>query len=142
MSFRIDPGFSSLSAGAAIIAMLEVDPEPAGVPLEDVPLFRNPIAGHEVTYNESRHRLDALLQASGNEALASGLHSLRIGGATALANDPAGGDFVAGCGGLWTSDCRLCYFYAIRERLEAASYSAGRRQGGSLAVRPGPLSAY
>ena len=104
VSFRIDRDAGTLSAGAAIADMLGQDPDPPGVAIEHLPLFRNPLTDREISYADSRARLDAALRASGNEALASGLHSLRIGGATALASDPAGGEFVAGCAGLWTSD--------------------------------------
>lgn len=141
MSFRIDRDPDSLSAGAAIAAMLSGDDNSPDAHLDDIPLFRDPSTGREVSYEESRDALATHLRSGGYEELASGLHSLRIGGATALASDPCGGEFVAGCAGLWTSDCKYRYIYALREKIEAASYSAGRRSAGSLARRPGPLSA-
>jgi len=68
-------------------------------------------------------------------------HSLRIGGATANSNDPACDDFVAGCAGLWTSDCKFKYFHNIREKLESGAYSVSRDYGRSQALRPGTFKA-
>lgn len=142
VSFRIDPDPSSLSAGAAICAMLRGDDDPHGTEPEREPLFRNPDTGREILYAESHQALKCRLIEAGFDELAHGLHSLRIGGATALASDPNGGEFAAGCAGLWVSDCKFKYFYAVRERIEAAAFSAGQRGSDSVARRPGPLSSY
>lgn len=142
VSFRVDDDPDSLSAGAAILNMLKRDDSPLGTNLEAVPLFRDPLTGLEISYEASRRALAERLQEANYGELARGLHSLRIGGATALANDPQGGDFIAGCAGLWTSGCKYRYFHAVRERLESASHSVGRRAGDSLARRPGPLASY
>ena len=137
-TFRLDPDPEALSAGAAVCSMLSKDPVRGDPTL--IPLFRNPATGEEITYAESREELSCALRRCGFPALAGQLHSLRIGGATATSNDPLGGDFVTGCMGLWRGESRLRYMHALRERLEAASYSIGRASGGTLAARPGPLS--
>jgi len=70
-----------------------------------------------------------LLLKSGYDIICLKNHSLRIGGATEFANDPFGGDFVAVCAGLRTSDCKFRYFHVIRERLEEATQAIGRSLG-------------
>ncbi len=137
-TFRVDDDPTSISAGYAILLLLAEDPAP-GDPTS-IPLFLNPQTGLEITYNEPREALERILRDSGFGSLGKNKHSLRIGGATALANDEQGGDFVTGCMGLWKGNSRAHYMHALRERLEAAGYSIGRGTGGALAERPGPLS--
>ena len=103
-SFRVDQTESALSAGAALISMLLQDPDPPGTLWEQKPLFRDPSTGNEITYEESSTSLHKVLQQCGYDTVTLKNHSFRIGGATAISNDPAGGEFVAGCAGLWTSD--------------------------------------
>jgi hypothetical protein len=141
-SFRVDNTPGALSAGAALIDMLLNDPSPSLIAESTVPMFRHPETGSELTYAQSSVFLQELLQNAGYDTVTLKNHSLRIGGATSIANDPLGGDFVAGCAGLWTSDCKFRYFHVIRERLESATQAIGRNPGGSLARRPGAFASY
>jgi hypothetical protein len=110
------------------------------LPAEDTPLFRDPRTGRELLYNEAAAELKSLLTRSGFPELASGLHSLRIGGATCAAAQ--GGDYIAGCLGLWSSTTKYTYLYAMRDTLEDTCYKMSRGSSGPLAVRPGPVGSF
>ena len=61
----------ALSAGVAILTVLEGDPQPTGN-REDCPLFRDPHTGLELTYAYAAARLKALLILIGAVALSAG----------------------------------------------------------------------
>lgn len=107
-----------------------------------VPLFRNIQTNKEITYEHSSRRLKEVFTQAGFPELASGVHCLQIGGATAYANSPEGGDLIAGFMGLWLSDSKYSYMHACVGRLHRASLSVGREKGDDIAMRPGPVNAY
>lgn len=74
--------------------------------------------------------------------MAQGTHSLRIGGATAYANSPEGGEIFSEFVGLWTSSSKLDYLYACSLRIEAAGIAIARERGMEIAVRPGAVARY
>jgi len=81
-SLVIDTSAKALSAGAAILHMLKMDPNSdnnAGTPL-----FRDPLTKKEISYVAAASALKGLLKKAGLHELASGLHCLRIGGTTAV----------------------------------------------------------
>ena len=108
--------------------------------IENNPLFTDPDTGNELSYSDAAHELKSLLHDCGFAELATGLHSLRIGGATCAAAQ--GGDYVAGCLGLWSSNTKYSYLYTMRDTLEDTCFKMSRGVSGPLAVRPGPVSAY
>lgn len=140
-SFIIDDDPLALSAGHAIVEMLRGDDLAPGS-LEDLPLLRNHITGREVSYQDSSAELKRLLVLAGYPELASGLHCLRIGGATAAANYPTGGELIAGFMGCWSSTTRRDYMHAMRGRLEAVAVHMARDTGGELAQPGLPVSRY
>lgn len=77
---------------------------------------------------------------AGYPELASGTHSLRIGGATTAA--ALGGSYLAGCMGLWTSSSMHRYMWGMRDQIEAVASQMAIRDLGPVAVRPGPVAAY
>ena len=100
-SFVVDDSSTSLSAGAAIFSMLSGEPlqvSVTGSALSHTPLFLDPATGLELKYDFACAELQDLLCRAGFPELASGLHSLRVGGATAAANDPSGGGL---CPAVW-----------------------------------------
>ena len=123
--------------------MLEGDPSSRA---EDpqVPLFRDPVTGRELTYTLAFSELRRLLEAAGVSVLASGLHSLRRGGATAVANHADGGHLTSGFMGTWASAAQDGYLFAMRRRAErvASAIAAPQADAGPLAVRPGSVVAY
>lgn len=140
-----DPASTPLSSGAALADMLAGDPTAAGLDEATVPLFRDPRPGKngaELSWVDASAELRRVLLACGLAELAHGAHSLRIGGATAAANDPTGGDMVAMFMGFWVSKSRFRYTWALRDRIERTSMSMACGVGGELAVRPGPVAAY
>jgi len=140
--YPVDPDPASLCAATAVYAMLEGDPQ-EGCPPQH-PLFRDPDSGDELTYVATSEMLRSLLLQIGADTLAAGLHSLRRGGATAVANDTAGGALTAGFMRHWASDAKYQYMYALRQNVERAALSIGHAhtETGPLALRPGPVSAY
>ena len=138
--FDDDP--TSLSAASALLAMVVGDPCLVAS-ASSCPLFRDPSTGVEITYTAAANDVKSLLRRAGLHDLATGLHSLRIGGSTAAANDPHGGEFISGCMGLWASNSKRRYMFAMRDNIERAAVSMARaRHGGVLAVRPGLVAAY
>ena len=103
-----------------------------------------PGPGLELTYEDSARELERLLLLIGESALAHGLHSLRRGGATAVANDDAGGSLTAGFMGHWASNAEFGYMFALRQKVERAALAIGRvhRDAIPVAVRPGPVNSY
>ena len=143
MYLPLDRSERSLSAAAAVVAMLEGDPSTRK---EDpqVPLFRDPATGRELTYAFASSELRRLLEAAGEIALAHSLHSPRRGGATAVANHAEGGHLVSGFMGTWASAAQDGHLFAMRRRVEraASAIAAPQTDAGPLAVRPGSLVAY
>lgn len=137
-TFLTDPDPEVLSAGNALRDMLKG--MPCDAPLEELPLFLDPATGAELTYETASKELRGHLTASGYPELARGTHSLRIGGATSAAS--VGGEFVAGCMGLWSSTSRHRYMWAMRGQIEKAGLAMGSTSLGPLAERPGPLATY
>lgn len=127
-----------LSAGDAIHSMLRHDPVAGDQ--TNVPLFRDPHTGREITYERAASRFKEALSSAGYPELATGLHCLRKGGATAYCE--TAGEEIAGYMGLWTSDARLHYFHASSARLERAGMTVANENGSELAIRPGPLGTY
>ena len=81
------------------------------------PLFRNPITGSVLTVAFMRARLRACMTAIGRDASLYGAHSLRIGGATAMAWLNAPGPAIM-ASGRWRSDAYLCYIRECRAQAE------------------------
>ena len=109
-----------LSPARALWHLLHVvDPTPSAA-ASVTPLFRNPRTGAGLTSTQCRDRLRALLAMSGRDASVYGLHSLRIGGATAMAWLRAPPSDIKDAG-RWKSDAYLRYVRALRSR---ASYWA------------------
>ena len=144
-TFPVDQDPFALSAGAAQAAMLAGDPLGPDEDPEFAPFFRDPRPGRngaELTYQVATDELRAALHAAGLGWLATGGHSLRIGGATAVANDPSGGEMMAMFMGCWVSKAMHKYPWALRDRVDATSFAMARGEGGELAVRPGPVATY
>ncbi len=78
--FILDEDDHSRSAASGIHDILQGDPADGDQIV--VPLFRNPRTAELITYEESRRHLQKVLRIAGFLELASGCHSLRIGGAT------------------------------------------------------------
>jgi hypothetical protein len=101
-----------LSPGWALWHLTEIiDP----VPLERravTPLFRVPSTNAVLSVAQVRAKLRLCMAAIGRDASSYGAHSLRIGGATALAWLRVPGERIQ-CAGRWHSDAYLAY---IRER--------------------------
>lgn len=139
-TFVVDKTDDSLSAGYAILHMLKNDVVKGDQ--STVPLFRDKETNREISYTYAKQRLKDVLIMAGLRSLATGIHSLRIGGATAYCNSPNGGEIVAGYMGLWVSDAKYAYFHGCNGLLEKAGYSIAREVGDTPAVRPGPVSTY
>ena len=140
--YPLDEDPDALCAGSAVLAMLDGDPNVG--PREQNPLFRDPRTNMELTYDCAASELRRLLMMIGEPALASGVHSLRRGGATVVANDDVGGSLTAGFMGHWSSNAKFGYMFALRQKVERAALSIGRahHDSGPLAVRPGPVCVY
>lgn len=138
-SLIVDSDAHSLSAGYALVCMIQGASPQAGAP-STVPLFLDPATGMELTYTDAAADLKRLLRDAGFHDLSLQLHSLRIGGATCAAEH--GGQYVAGSLGCWTSSSQYRYVHAMRDPIEKACYAMARAESGVLAVRPGPQAAY
>lgn len=127
----VDTHPDALNCGVAIADMLEKDPLRPGETDEGTPLFRDPTTGAEITYSAAKRELKSLLHAAGYPTLASGMHSLRIGGGTLGTHYK--GDFVGGCMGHWLGPSKFDYFFAMRDDCEEAALAMGRGLAGPLA---------
>lgn len=87
-TFVLDDEPHALSAAAAIRRMLEHDPSVG--PVEHIPLFRDLETVKKITYSKAATLFKLKLTEAGFEEVATGLHSLRSGGATAYANADEG----------------------------------------------------
>ena len=109
-----------LSPGLALWHLTQVvDPVPASQ-AASTPLFRDPQTGGILTVSYVRETLRACMRAISRDGSAYGAHSLRIGGATAMAWLQAPGEAIQAAG-RWRSDVYLRY---VRDRrAEAAAYA-------------------
>lgn len=137
-SFIIMDDPFALSAADAIQNMLRGDPSSSNP--KHVPLFRHPLTKLEISYDLAAKGFKKALTTAGYPELATGLHCIRKGGATAYCE--AAGEEVAGYMGLWASDARLQYFHATSNRLEKAGMKVAMEEGAELAVRPGAVGTY
>ena len=104
-----------LSPGLALYHLLHVaDPTPAA-DAATTPLFRNPATGRGLTTAQCRDYLRELLAAAGLDASLYGVHSLRIGGATAMSWLRAPPEDIKAAG-RWKSDAYLRYVRALRSK--------------------------
>lgn len=132
----LEPG--ALSAAAAIREMLRNDPT-RGNP-EKVPLFRDPETKAELTYTKAYDLFKKALTDAGYAEMATGLHSLRAGGATAYANAEEGGMLVATAMGGWSSNAYRRYIWSCQERLSTAGVAIARAPGLNISDREFPFS--
>ena len=101
-----------LSPGLALWRLVHViDPVPPAQ-RGTTPLFRDPATNRVITVDSLRSTLRAALSYIGRDGTLYGAHSLRIGGATAMAFVQASAQVIKDCG-RWRSDAYLRY---IRER--------------------------
>ena len=104
-----------LSPGRALHHLLYVvDPTPAHS-AASIPLFRDPRTGGILTVTYIRSMLRSCMAAIGRDATVYGAHSLRIGGATALAFLGVPGDQIQAAG-RWHSGAYLSYLRQTRGR--------------------------
>ena len=109
---RVPMGGSFLSPGYALWDLINViDPVPADQ-LKTTPLFRNPLNGQALTVTQIREELRRIMYLIGRDGSQYGAHSLRIGGATALAFMRVPPDQIK-AHGRWKSDAYERY---VRER--------------------------
>jgi len=136
--FLIDEDNHALSAGAAIFNMIKGD-EVEGDP-KLVPLFRDHTTGKEITYHQSAANFNAALKMVGLHELARGLHSLRIGGTSALCNADGGGESLATTYGGWTSNAVRRYMYVGAGQLAEVTARMARQSRAALRSEEGPIS--
>ena len=105
----IGAGGTMIDAVAELHNMMQVDPTPEGAE-GSTPMFRDATGG-ALKSNDVRDLIKYLMRIMGEEPTQYGLHSLRIGGATALF---AGGadPLVIRTMGRWSSDCYRLYVRA------------------------------
>ena len=72
------------------------------------PLFRDPATGKALTVKAVRADVRLVMDAAGLDGSKYGAHSMRIGGATALASEGAPVDVIK-ASGIWSSDAYLRY---------------------------------
>jgi len=102
-----------LSPGWALYQLVTaLDPVPDHL-ASSTPLFRDPLTGLALTVEQVRSSLRACMAAIGLDATQYGAHSLRIGGATALASLDAPA-YVIQRLGHWSSDAYLRYLRESR----------------------------
>lgn len=107
---------ADVNAATAILEMCVNAPLPEGRDPAGVALFVNPRTERPLTYHEAAAELKRLLILIGEPELASGLHSLRLGGSTTLAQLNASAATM-GMFGLWGSDAYLGYIWAGQEAM-------------------------
>jgi hypothetical protein len=134
----VDKDERSLSCGTALARMLVGDPLAPGEDPTQVPLFRDPKTGKEMSCAWAASLLREALVAVGHADVATGQHSLRRGGGTAAG--AAGGRYVAACMGNWRSDCDAQYLFPLRDRCEAATHAMARADAGPLVDVLGPVA--
>ena len=127
----IGAGGEFIDAVAEMRNMLRVDPTPDGA-AATTPLFRDVETNEPLRTDALRRLLKLLMMTIGEDPREFGLHSLRIGGATAL--------FAAGATpivirtmGRWSSDCYRLYVRACYEQTLYWSARCGSTQVRDLA---------
>lgn len=100
-----------------------------GNPLQYAQLFKLTDSSMDVTYKASAARLKECLIASRYKDLATGMHSLRIGGAPDCMSSLHGWEDVSPALRKWRSSVRLVYIFATEEIVEWAGYEVGREAG-------------
>ena len=126
----IGAGGQFIDAVAEMQNMLEVDPSMAGKEAS-TPLFRDRW-GKALTGTHMRNWIKAAMNTIGLNPDQFGLHSLRIGGATALF--AAGADpLVIRTMGRWSSDCYRLYVRACFSQTQGWTRIAGSTQADDIA---------
>jgi hypothetical protein len=111
-----------ISPGQTIWDLIHIhDPTPASL-ADSTPLFRDPRTGAVLTVSKVRDELRVLMCAIGRIGAWYGAHSLRIGGATAMAFLGAPTHIIK-TSGRWRSDAYLAYVRS--SRMEHYFYSDG-----------------
>ena len=106
------------SPGLALWFLLHVaDPTPAEA-AATTPLFRVPATGRVLSVDQVRSTLRRCMQAIGRDGSLYGAHSMRIGGATALAWQRAP-HYTIQTIGRWSSDAYLAYLRSRRSELDS-----------------------
>ena len=104
-----------LSPGLALYHLLHVVDVTPAYAAADTPLFRDPRTGGILNVTYIRQMLRACMTAIGRDPSVYGAHSLRIGGATALAFLRVPGDQIQAAG-RWHSGAYLRYLRQTRQR--------------------------
>ena len=112
--FATDVSGTALSAGNAWRTMLEADDEGRGANPSTIPIFRHLPSGTEISKLEFKQWIAAKFNAAGLTHFGTRSHSLRIGGATTLAE--LAGDTAARGVGSWLSSSMLLYLHMSTER--------------------------
>lgn len=126
-AFIVDDSKGALSAAVAVREMLAADPHTCDG--TRVPLLRDVRHGAELRYEDSLAVFKEAAGRAGHPELANGLHNLRRGGATAIANSRHGGEMATRAAGAWTSDARWKYVWASEEKLAEVTMSIGKETG-------------
>ena len=106
-----------LAPARALYHLVNVIDPVAPVAAAATPLFRNPRTGSILFVDEVRSRLRRCMSAIGLDGSTYGAHSLRIGGATALAWWRAGPSVIQDLGH-WRSDAYLRYVRSRRSEVD------------------------
>jgi len=127
----------ALSAGAALLHMLRNDDVKGDQRL--IPLFRNPGTGKELTYAQSKENFVSALKAANLPELATGLHGLRKGGATAMATAEGGGEALAIAHGGWKSSTYRKYLFEARGQVAKVTAQFAMQEKANINSKAGPL---
>ena len=111
--FATGPPEAELSAGNAWRVMLQADDEGENG-REAIPIFRLKPGGREITKADFKQWIRTKFRAAGLDQFGTSTHSLRIGGATTLA-EMVGDTAARGVGG-WLSSSMLLYVHMSTER--------------------------
>lgn len=106
----LDADTHALSSAAAIKAMLAHDVTKGAA--EEMPLFRYPQTDREITYAKAAELFCKKLTEAGYAEMATGIHSLRAGGATDYANSNEGGMLFQTAMGGWSSEAYRRYIWS------------------------------
>ena len=113
---RLLPGGGRyVDANRALVRMLERDP----VPLAQrgtTPAFRDPRSGEAISVDQARQCLRSILTAIGLNGNRYGMHSPRIGGATAMFAEDAD-ELAIKTMGVWSSDAFMAYLRGHAPRI-------------------------
>ena len=106
-----------LAPARALYHLVHVVDPVAPAEASSTPLFRNPRTNAVLLVSEVRARLRRCMAAIGRDGSVYGAHSLRIGGATALAWWRAGPTVIQDMGH-WRSDAYLRYVRTCRAQVD------------------------